>query len=561
MRRIPFSADRARRRSPIRRPLLEALEQRLVLSTNVLTFHNDITNSGLNASETQLTSANVKVGTFGKLFSDTLDGQVYAQPLVDTGVTIASGPNTTSGAAGVHDVVLVATEHDTVYAIDSSKSGTGAVLWKRTFLDSTNPGSGSQTNINNTLSATAISSVPNGDVGSSDISPEIGITGTPVIDPSTNIVYVAVKTKETIGGNSYYVQRLHAINIADGTDGATPFLIGDTVNGNTNSTSIYVYGTGDGSVTDPYNGTGKQVVQFNALRDAERGALNLVNNTVYVEWASHGDNGPYHGFVAKWDVSNIRTSGFQLTGVFCTSPNDGLSGIWQGGGRLVFDPDASPANSTFYFETGNGSGGAPTLNSQGFPTDANYNEALVKVVADSSTSPTNQNPNGWGLKAADYFIPYNVSALDGADSDFGSGAPLLLPDSAGIPGHPHLMVASGKEGKIYVIDRDNMGKFSATNDNVLNAVPNGSGNNTPPVQISGSLSTAAVLQRHHLLDQRLQRPRLRLPAQLQRDVDCQVANGSRQLWLSSGLGRRVGQRDDRRDRLGHGPQSQPDPRL
>jgi fibronectin type 3 domain-containing protein len=490
--RSSSSAPRMRRpvrRQPSRKELLnvERLESRIVLSVNVLTFHNDIASTGLNNAETSLTAANVKVGSFGKLFAANLDGQVYAQPLVDTGITIASGPNTLAGAAGVHDVVFVATQHDTLYAIDASNSGTGAVLWKRTFLDISNPGSGSQTDINNTLSATAITSVPNGDVGSSDINPEIGITGTPVIDPSTNILYVVAKTKETIGGKSHYVQRLHAINIADGTDKATPFLIGDTVSGNTNNTPIYVYGTGDGSVTDPYNGTGKQVVQFNGLREAERGALNLVNNSVYVEWASHGDNGPYHGFVAKWDIANITTTGFSLTGVLCTSPNNGLAGIWQGAGRLAFESDGS----AFYFETGNGSGGAPTLDANGFPTNANYNEALVKVVADTSTTATNQNSNGWGLKAADYFIPYNVSALDGADSDFGSGAPLLLPDSAGIPGHPHLMVASGKEGKIYVIDRDNMGKFNASNDNVLNAVPNGSGNNTPPVQLGGSLSTAA----------------------------------------------------------------------
>ncbi len=113
------------------------------------------------------------------------------------------------------------------------------------------------------------------------------------------------------------------------------------------------------------------------------------------------------------------------------------------------------------------------------------------MVADPSTTPTNQNPNGWGMKVADYFIPYNVAALDAADQDFGSAGPLLLPDSAGIPGHPHLMIASGKQGKIYLIDRDDMGKFDPTNDDVLNSVPDGSGHNTPAVLLSGGLSTAA----------------------------------------------------------------------
>lgn len=475
---------KAPRPRPIRRAQLqlEELETRLAPSVNVLTFHNDIASTGLNANETQLTPTNVKVGSFGKLFTTPVDGQVYAEPLVDTGVTITNGVNTTPGAAGVHNVVFVATEHDSLYAIDASVTG-GAVLWQRTFLNTSNPTG----DINNTLGASAIGTVPSGDVNSSDISPEIGITGTPVIDPSTNLLYVVVKTKETIGGTAYYVQRLHAINISDGTDAATPVLIGETTNGNTNTTQIYVYGSGDGWVTDPYNATGNPVVQFNALREHQRGALSLVNNQVYVEWASHGDNGPYHGWVVVWNVANITTTGFQMTGVLNTSPNNGLAGIWQGSGRLSFEPDGS----AFYFETGNGSGGAPTLNANGFPTNANYNEALVKAVADPTTGPTHQNPNGWGLKVADYFIPYNVAALDGADSDFGSGAPLLLPSSAGIPGHTNLMVASGKEGKIYVVDRNNLGHFNVNSDAVLNALPDGSGHNTPPVQLGGSLSTAA----------------------------------------------------------------------
>ena len=209
--------------------------------------------------------------------------------------------------------------------------------------------------------------------------------------------------------------------------------------------------------------------QFNGLRENERGALNLVNNTLYIEWASHGDNGPYHGWVVAWDISNLSTTGWRMTGVFNTSPNGGLAGIWQGGGRLAFESNAS----AFYFETGNGPSnhGNPVLDGNGFPVDGDYYEALVKVVADTTTTPTHQNINGWGFRAADYFIPFNQVALDNADSDFGSGAPILLPDSAGIAGHPHLILASGKEGKIYVVDRDNMGKFNANNDNVLNSVP------------------------------------------------------------------------------------------
>src|SRR5262249_10010926 len=233
----------------------------------------------------------------------------------------------------------------------------------------------------------------------------------------------------------------------------------------------------------------KKVVQFNALRQHQRPGLSLVNGTVYVAWASHSDSGPYHGWGVGWNVSNLSTQGWKLSGVFNTSPNHSNRGIWQGAGRLPFEADGS----AFYFETGNGVGNnsGTTLNSSGFPIDGNYYDALLKVVADPTTTATNQNMNGWGFKVADYFIPYNQQALDTADRDFGSGGPLLLPDSAGITGHPHLMIAGGKDGRIYVIDRANMGHFDPNGDHVVNAVPNGSGQNTAPVLVNGLLSTPA----------------------------------------------------------------------
>jgi hypothetical protein len=390
---------------------VENLESRIAPSVNVLTFHNDLASTGLNASETDLTPANVRSGSFGRLYTTGLDGQVYAQPLVDTGITIANGPNTVPGAAGQHDVVFVATEHDSLYAIDASATGS-SVLWQRSFLDISNPN-------NNPFAATAITPVPSADVGAGDISPEIGITGTPVIDSTTGTLYVVVKTKETILGQTFYVQRLHAVNVSDGTDRVAPYLVGFTSNGNANNTNVYVYGNGDGSVVDPYANTGRLVVQFNALRENQRGALSLINNTVYVEWASHGDNGPYHGWVVAWDITNLQSTGWRLAGVLNASPNGGLAGIWESSGRLAFEADGS----AFYFATGNGppSHANPTLNAAGFPIDGDYYEALVKVVADSATTPANQNINGWGLRVADYFIPFNQLALDQADLDFGSG--------------------------------------------------------------------------------------------------------------------------------------------
>ena len=448
-----------------------------MLATDITQYHVDSQSTGANLTETQLTSSNVNAADFGQLYNTPLDGQVYAEPLVLTNVDITSGPNTT-GAPGTYDsVVFVATEHDSLYAVNAAD---GTILWQRTFLDTTNS--------NDYLpGATSVTTIPSGDTNSSDINPEVGITGTPVIDASNNIIYVIPKTKEIVDGNAYYVQRLHALNISDGTDAAPAFVIGTTTNGNTNDTPVSVNGTGDGNVGG--------VVQFNALRENNRPALSLVNGEVYAEWASHGDNGPYHGWVVSWNVTNLSTQGMVLSGVLCTDPNGGEGGIWGGGGGLTFDPDENfNGQPAFYFETGNGDprGGPPPLDANGFPTDDDYYESLVKVEADPTTTATSQNSNGWGLKIVDYFTPYNVNALDDADEDFGSGSPLVLPDSAGIPGHPHLIVAAGKEGTIYLIDRDNLGKFNVNDDNVLNSVYNPStGITTPPVLINGSLSTPA----------------------------------------------------------------------
>jgi autotransporter-associated beta strand protein len=486
----------SRRRRPSTKFTLEQLENRLAPSVNVLEYdYGNTGDTGANTNETQLTPANVNTSAFGKLFNDVLDGQVYATPLVMENLAIgATGGDSSAnivGTTGVQNVVFVGTQHDSLYALNQT---TGAIIWHRSFtnLSASYVGTTSGTNINNSLGASSMTSIPSADYGNANVVPEYGILSTPVIDPNSSTLYVNVPTKQTISGVPSWVQQLHAMNINDGTDRIMPFTIGVTTNAdggdNANTTPIWVYGTGDGNVNDPNHATdgnpGTTIVQFNALREMNRPALSFENGQVYVAWASHGDEGPYHGWVA---IFNPSSSGFTLTGVFNSSPNDGLSGIWAGGGPIQFEPDGS----AFYFETGNGDGGNPTLNAQGFPTNDNYNEALVKMVADSTTNPNHQSGNGWGIKVADYFIPYNVAALDAADADFGSGAPLLLPASAGIPGHPNLLVAAGKSGEIYLVDRNNMGKFDPVNDNVINAVNDGSGHIEPPNLISGSLSTPA----------------------------------------------------------------------
>ena len=203
-----------RRRVAIR-PTLEGLEVRLVLSNvDILTYRNDLAANGVNSAETALSPVNVKVGSFGKLYSTELDGIIYAQPLLVNDATITAGVNTVAGAAGLHDVVYVATEHDSLYALDSH---TGAMLWKRSFLDVTNVGG----NLSNMLGASSITTLTNLDTHTSDQT-EVGITGTPVIDKANGIIYVMPKTKEVVGGTPTFAQRLHAINLSNGTDAATP---------------------------------------------------------------------------------------------------------------------------------------------------------------------------------------------------------------------------------------------------------------------------------------------------------------------------------------------------
>ena len=371
----------------------------------VWTYHNDNRRSGLNTNEALLNLTNVNSTSFGRLFTNAVDGCVYAQPLYVPGVVIPG--------QGRHNVLFIGTEHNTVYAFDAeTPAAAGGLLWK------TNLGASAAT--------------PNSDFGNrygaySDIIPEVGITGTPVIDLAAGTLYVDAFTHE---GASYF-HRLHALNITNGTERSfSPVVV-----------TAAVAGTGVDSVG------GK--VTFNAKQENQRCALTLANGIVYLAFAGYADTDPYHGWIIGFSTTNLA----QLTNyVFNTTPNStvaayganaGEAGLWMGGGGLAVDD-----NNNLFFEVGNG-----IFNVTNNSGRTEYGDCFMKL------STTN------GLAVADYFTPWNQFTLQANDTDLGSGGLLLLPDQPGA--FPHLLLGAGKQGQIYLINRDQMttgnNHFDSTN--------------------------------------------------------------------------------------------------
>jgi hypothetical protein len=360
------------------------------------TFHNDTMRTGQNRNEIVLTTGNVNATQFGKLFSYPVEGLVYAQPLYVPGVNIP--------AQGVHNVAYVATEHDSVYAFDADGLSSTS-LWQVSFIDP----------------AAGITTVPSDEVElqlCESIGREIGITGTPVIDPSSGTLYVLARTKEVSGDATSYVQRLHALDITSGAERpGSPVVI-----------QASVAGSGEDSV----NG----FVAFDPKLQNSRVSLLLSKGVIYAGWASLCDIRPYHGWVLGYDADTLE----QVT-AFNTSPDSSASGVWQGGAGIAAD-----SVGNLYFATANGGFDVPGGGRE-------YGDTILKMST------------GNGLSVADYFTPYTQQTLQNQDLDLGSGGVLLLPDQ--LAGPPHLLVQVDKVGTIYLVNRENMGHFNSTSNNQI----------------------------------------------------------------------------------------------
>jgi hypothetical protein len=347
----------------------------------VFTYHNDLSRDGVNSQEYALNTSTVKAATFGKRFACGIDAAAYAQPLWVANVNIGGG---------THNVLIAATQHDTVYAFDADASPC-QTYWSKSLL-----GSGETWGTS-------------GDVSTDDISPDIGIVGTPVIDSNTNTIYVVSKSKN---GSTFH-QRLHALNLSDGSEkSGGPQEIAFTSNG----------------------------ITFDPLRQNERAGLALVNGVVYVAYASHGDTPVYYGWVLGYNASNLS----QIS-VFNDDSASGYGGIWMSGGAPAAD-----SSSNLYVITGNGD----------FDGITQFGDSFLKLSTGSS------------MGVLSFFAPSDQASLSSADRDLGSGGTAILIDQPSGP-VPHLLVGGGKEGKLYLLNRDNLGGNTGTDSGAVQTFVSG----------------------------------------------------------------------------------------
>ncbi len=391
-----------------------------IFAVDVVTWHNDIARTGQNPSETILTLSNVNANQFGKLFVISTDGQVYAQPLYVSNLTIPG--------KGVHDVIYIATEHDSVYACDA---GNGAVLWQVSLLKT--------------------GETPSDNRGCSQITPEIGITATPVIDRNAGLngtIYVAAMSKNSSGN---YFQRLHALDLVTGAEQS--------------GSPVDVAASYPGSGANSSGGN----VFFDPKQYKERPGLVLNNGIVYTTWSSHCDINPYTSWIIGYDQTSLSR-----VRVIDLVPNGSEGSIWAAGAAPAVD-----ASGNMYALTGNGTF-ETALDANGFPNQSDFGNCFVKISTANST-----------LQVADYWTMFNTIAESSVDQDLGSGGVVLLPDmtdSGGIT--RHLAVGGGKDGHLYIVNRDNMGKFNSnSNANIYQDFPGAtaSGLWATPAYFNGTL--------------------------------------------------------------------------
>jgi hypothetical protein len=360
-------------------------------SVNVLTYHNDVARTGQNLNETTLTTANVKAANFGIVGNMSVDGGVDAEPLYVSNLTLGGG---------VHNVVYVVTENDSVYAFDAD---TFAQLWHVSVLGANETASDNR--------------------GCGQVSPIIGITSTPVIDLSAGAHGEIFLVAMSLDNSGNYHQRLHALDVTSGAEtSGSPMTVEAT------------FPTTNGTTT------------FDPKQYKDRAALLLLNGMIYTSWASHCDDGPYTGWVIGYNEKTLAQSG-----VLDVTPNGSDGAIWMSG-----DGPAADSSGNIYLLDGNGTFD-DTLNSNGFPEHGDYGNGFIKISTASNS-----------LSVADYFTMFNTDSESNADEDLGSGGEILLPDLQDGQGNTwHLAVGAGKDGHIYVANRDLMGKFNTSNDSAI----------------------------------------------------------------------------------------------
>ncbi|MDQ6652527.1 MAG: RICIN domain-containing protein, partial [Acidobacteriota bacterium] len=371
-----------------------ACSQAAIGQVNVLTYHNDNPRSGQNIAETILSPGRVTASRFGKLLTVAMDGKVDAQSLFVSGLSMPG--------RGTHNVVFAASEHDSVYAFDANS---GSIFWHVSLLKA-----GETTSDNR---------------GCDQVTPEIGITATPVVDLTAGphgTIYLVAMSKDS---NGNYYQRLHALDL---TTGAEEF-------GGPQAIKATYPGTGANS------SNGKVI--FDPKQYKDRAGLLLLNGVVYTSWGSHCDYNPYTGWLIGYDRLTLAQ-----TSVFNFAPNGSEAALWNSGGGPAADSQGnifvSVANGTF----------DTSLNSQGFPSRGDFGNAFVKLSLQSGK-----------LVPLDYWTMDNTNSESGSDTDLGSGGIMLLPDQVDASGKTrHLAVGAGKDSNLYVVDRDNMGKFDSTSD-------------------------------------------------------------------------------------------------